>query len=447
VDDEARARFLGQASPLGGLFGSLAATSADQLARQMEDDITLALVDLQAVPGLMDSLNDLAFALTGVQQSTVAAARTYAQSFTSVFGKNVPPSYIDLGNFAQLLKRESADPDVAQAVDRLLTSIGQAVIAERHGRKKPGANGISIYFPNSQLYGSRYTGPESYTTVARRFAAESLWDDFLAYHYTGRPFEPAAGDIAIPSRGATISGPGSGTIEVDPISLSADVAAPGQPVILSTEIRGQNIGYVYLFVGYLDRESNSIFVADTDYLESGETQEIDGVYYPDWGEEGVVFLEFEWEPIVYAINDGLDSALALFTPEDYGASPEEAVYTVEGIYTFSDGSGSRQARLYFSDGVLKQVYGFTGQEGVGAPREIIPETGDTFTVLEQWIDVEQGGAALQRATQEGGTVVFGDEAFAWEELYAPAGEYVVGFIVEDLDGNAYKAYAAVRVAD
>jgi hypothetical protein len=447
VDDEARGRFLGQGSSLGGLFGSLGATTAEQLARQMEDDVTLTAIDLAAIPVLMDSLNELAFALTGIRQPTVAAARTYAQSFTSVFGKEVPPSYIDLANLSQLLKRESGSDSIAQATDRLLAALEQAVVAERHGQKKPGANGVSIYFPNSQLYGSRYTGPESYTTVAHRFASESLWDDFLAYHYTGRPFEPAAGEIAIPSRTATISGPGSGTIEAAPIMLSSEVAAPGQPVMLSTEIRGQNIGYIYLFVGYLDRESNSIFVADTDYLESGETREIGGVYYPDWGEGEVISLEFEWEPIMYALNDGVQSALALLSPEDYGALPEEAVYTVEGTYTFADGSGARYARLYFSNGLLKQVYGFTGQDATGAPREIIPEPGDTFTVLEQWIDLDAGEGAVQYATQPGGTVTFGDEVLAWEELDAAPGEYIVGFIIEDLDGNAYKAYEMVTVAE
>jgi hypothetical protein len=35
--------------------------------------------------------------------------------------------------------------------------------------------------------------------------------------------------------------------------------------------------------------------------------------------------------------------------------------------------------------------------------------------------------------------------FTWETLYAAAGEYIVGFVVEDLDGNSYESYAAVQV--
>jgi hypothetical protein len=107
--------------------------------------------------------------------------------------------------------------------------------------------------------------------------------------------------------------------------------------------------------------------------------------------------------------------------------------------------------VYFRDGLLRRVYGFTGeselaaQGGTGAPREIIPQSGDTFTVLEKWLDLDEQGNVVQEARQEGGTLTFGDQMFAWEELDAAVGDYVVGFIVEDLDGNTYEAYATVAV--
>jgi hypothetical protein len=389
-------------------------------------------------------VNDLAYSLQGANQRTVAQAQSYAQSFTSIFGRDVPPSYIDLGNFVQLLKRESNDGDVAQAADRVLASLNQAVIAERHGPKKPGATGVSLYFPNSKLYRSSLTGPESYVPIARRFAEVSAWDDFLAFHYTGRAFEPATTTLAVPERGTAVSAPGTGQIQVSPITLSDNVAAPSQPVLLSADISGDNIGYVRLFVGYYDQESNSILVADTDYLESDDTREIDGVYYPDWG-EGAFTMEFEWEPVVFAIDDGVDRVVALFNPETYGAAPEEAVYTVDGIYTYGDDGQTRHARLYFSDGLLRQVFGFTGEEGTGAPREIFPQEGDTFTVQETWMDLDQRGKVVQRATQEGATLTFGDQMFLWKDLDAAPGRYIVGFLVEDLDGNVVEAFETVTV--
>ncbi len=445
VDDEARAEFTGRGSPLSGFMGMLGGVSAQQLTQQMQGDITLTAVDLQAFPKVMDSLNDLAFALQDIGQPQVAQARNYAQSYTSVFGRNVPPSYLDLGNFANLLKRESRDPQVAQLVDQLVDDIDTAVVAERHGKNKPGSSGMSVYFPNSQLYNSAAAGAQSYTEIANRFASDSLWDDFLAYHYTGRRFEEAQGSMAVPEAGAAVTAPGSGTIDVKNVTLSDNVAAPGQPILFSADVSGNNLGYAFLYTGFLDEASNSVFVADMDYLESPETVEVDGVYYPAWP-EGEFTMEFEWEPLVFAINDGENSVSALFSPAEYGASFEEAIYTVDGIYTYADGE-TVNAKLYFNNnnGLLNQVYGFTGQGSTGAPREILPQIGDQFTVLENWIDLTPSGQAAQRAVQEGGTLTFGQEPFTWEELDGAPGQYIVGFIFEDLDGQSFPVYEQVTV--
>jgi hypothetical protein len=444
VDDQARADLLRQGSPLGGLFGDTGGASAAQLARQMGQDITLSAIDLAALPELNDSVNDLAFALQGEKQPLVARARTYAQSFTNIFGDSVPPPYIDLANFVQLLKQESSNANVGKAANRVLAALNQAVIAEKHGPQKPGARGVALYFPNSDLYRSPVAGPQSYTAIAGRFAKESLWDDFLAFHYTNRRFERGAGGVAVPQRGTTISAPGAGQITVSPITLSAKTAAPGQPVTLSTKISGQNLGYVYLFAGYYDQASNSIYVADTDYLASSDTREIDGIYYPDWG-NGSFTMKFAWEPIVFALSDGQKSVPALLTPQAYGASSAEAVYTVDGTYTYADGGDTRYARLYLSNGTLRQVFGFTGENGTGAPHEIIPQAGDTFTILDRWMDLDAQGKVVREATQAGDTLTFGDQMFTWKEMDAAAGDYLVGFIVSDLDGTKSEVYTRVSV--
>ncbi|MCP4426892.1 MAG: hypothetical protein GY803_20580, partial [Chloroflexi bacterium] len=81
----------------------------------------------------------------------------------------------------------------------------------------------------------------------------------------------------------------------------------------------------------------------------------------------------------------------------------------------------------------------------GAPREIHPQSGDTFTVLEQWLDLDANGRVSESATQEGGTLTFSDEMFFWLDLDAAAGQYIVGFIVEDLDGNKTEAFQPILV--
>ena len=69
------------------------------------------------------------------------------------------------------------------AADELLAALGSTVIAERHGEERPGASGISIYFPGSELYEDEAAGAESYATIADSFAQGSLWENFLNFHY------------------------------------------------------------------------------------------------------------------------------------------------------------------------------------------------------------------------------------------------------------------------
>jgi hypothetical protein len=424
LNDQARAEWVGRGP-----------VTARQLTDQLGRNITLAAVNLAALPALNDRLNELSFQLQQADQRDVAKARNYAQSFTSVFGSNVPPSYIDLGNFAGLLKQASRSPQVSQAVDGVLAALSDTIVSSRRGNNRPGATGVSIYFPNSQLFKNPATGPQSYNVVAGRFVQDSLWDEYLTYHYTGRAFEAAAPSQATaPEAGAAVRAPGAGAITLSPIEKSGDVAAPGQPVLLSTDVSGENVGYITSFTGFYDQESNSIFVADQDYLDSYETREVDGVYYPDWG-EGDFTLEYEWEPLMFAISDGQNEVIAGLTPETYGRSPEEAVYSVNGLYTYSDGE-QRDARMTFQNGVMMQVFGFTGENGTASPREILPQTGDTFTIQQQWLDLDAQGQVTGAATQLGETLTFGDQRFIWKELDAAVGQYILGFSAEDLDGNA-----------
>jgi hypothetical protein len=423
------------------LFG-VSDVSASQLAARLEKNVTLTAVDLERLPGLMSSVNDFVYALQGEEQSLVAEARSYAQSYTSIFGREVPPAYIDLGHYAALVGRNTRDGSVSQAADEVLSSLSQFVIAEKHGPGKPGSTGVAIYFPNSTLYSSPLTGPQSYTEIAGRFAEFSLWDDFLAFHYHDRTFRPQDTIPVVPSGGLTRA-PGQGSVTVSQITASSNVAAPNQPVRLSADLSGQNIGYIYLFVGYFDSSSNSIYIADSDYLESPNVRELNGVYYPEWSE--AFTLAFNWDPVVFAVSDGRDTYPALFSPESYGLTFEEAIYSVEGLYTFARTGDSLNARLYFQNGALIAVYGFTGAQEAAAPREITPEPGDSFTLFEKWLDLAPNGSVRETVYQPGETFLFGPQVFTWEQLFAAPGEYIVGFIIEDLDGNQYPVYTQMTV--
>lgn len=143
---------------------------------------------------------------------------------------------------------------------------------------------------------------------------------------------------------------GSGTIALSDIDTSAISVAPGDTIRLSVDISGDQIGYVYFFTGLYDSSSNSILIADTNYLESSQTDEQSGVYYPVWRQSDEFRMNFEWEPTLFSITDGTQSTVALFNPMAYGAAAEDAVYAIDGVYTFADSDEQRQARMFFQDG-------------------------------------------------------------------------------------------------
>ncbi len=82
---------------------------------------------------------------------------------------------------------------------------------------------------------------------------------------------------------------------------------------------------------------------------------------------------------------------------------------------------------------------------LGAPREITPEQGDTFTIYQQWMDVNSSGQVSSVVKKPDATLTFGSTPFTWVQLSAAAGDYVIGFIAEDLDGNQYPAYTRLTV--
>jgi hypothetical protein len=460
TDDNARSNFA------GGDF------SPESVAADLIKSSTLSVVDLSAVQNLNAAVNELAIALTQVDQNLVAEARSYAQSYESVFGDDVPPSYIDLGHFIDLLLASTDDPTVTQAAEQVKSALAQTVTAEMHGDEKSGSSGLTIYFPNSDLYegtfGESPTYGIQYTAFVGRFATASLWDDFLTFHYTGETFDPAAADLTVltpaqssqtdfaqaieesaPATNAEVAAPGAGEITIAPISVSASEIGPDGIVTLSTEINGSNVGYIYYYVSYYDQESGSYLTADMGFISAEETKEIGGIYYPDWGNEGVISINYDWEPTIYYMGDGNEAndQFAFFEPTVYGVDASGDIYTVRGTYKFVDSGSEIDAVMKFTgEGKMQSIFGFNGENGSGAPREITPQPGDTFTITEQWLDFDPNPEG-EFVDYIGGTMTFDNNDFVMVPYYAYSGNYTLGIIVEDLNGNRTAEYVEVTVTE
>lgn len=440
VDDRARAEFLNQ-NAVGAW--SVNRMNASQLAQYLGQNITITAVDLQNYQGLLDAVNQFAYQLQGIDQKALAKARNYSQSYTSIFGSNVPPSFIDLGHFVQLVYKDNRDSKVRKAAEDVIGALNEVIVAEKHGPGKPGSTGIAIYFPNSQLYSNSATGMASYTVIADSFSKYSLWDDFLAYHYSGRQFQANAAEVVKVERASQI--PGLGTISVSALETSAQTVDTFGTIDLSTIISGENIGYIYLFTGMLDEASNSIWVADMDYLESSETAELNGVYYPVWPQANQFKLNFTFEPVVFTIRDGTQEVLALFNPQSYGKDYRDATYAVDGIYTFKDSGESHTAQLLFKDERLYKVLIFVGGDELGAPYEVSPNVGDSFSPSRRWMDLDSSGNVSGTSYDQNDSFSFSGNLVSLGSQFLPSADYLIGILVSDMDGNVTPVYTQISV--
>ena len=411
-------------------------------------------------------MNDLALALAGSDQALVAEGRTYAQAFESVFDSDQPPPYLDLGHFASILA-EGIPDDAAlgEAAQGVQEAIASAVIAEMHGPERPGSTGFTIFFPNSVLFETTMgeDAQPAYVDTASRFAAASLWDDFLRFHYTGEEFSPDDADLAVlepdgssaeapddlpsePAVVAAVEAPGAGeAIRIAPLEASADTVDVTDTVTLTTEITGGNVAYLYLYVSYYDEQSESFLTADWDFIGADDTLEVDGVFYPDWGPSGVGELEVDWEPTVYFLSDGEQEEFAEFRAQTYGATTEQNEYQVRGFITFADTGNQRDAVMTFTgDGQLQGIWAYANEDATGALREVTLREGDQFTIIEEWLDFDRDPDG-EYVDYEGGTLTYTGRAFEMVAFEAYAGRYTIGIVVEDFDGNQVAEYVEVTV--
>jgi hypothetical protein len=149
-----------------------------------EAEITLSLVDLEAMPALDTALAAFTDSLTsraGALGSIIGRTR----ATTLGFGRQPDPTedthMVDLGMLVAEIGNDALD--VSSEADEVLRTLNQIVTYSVAGAAAKGATGLSIYFPPQQQWFS-----QDYTDVV----AASGWAGFLAAYY--------AGGAAIPSR-------------------------------------------------------------------------------------------------------------------------------------------------------------------------------------------------------------------------------------------------------
>ena len=411
--------------------------SADEIAQE-ESTTTLSAIESARVPDVIGAMNQFISAIATLDQSIVAEARTYTRSYFSLFGEDVSPSFIDLGNFSEVLANLTDDASTQQAAIQLQTAIDSAVIAEKHGPSVSGSNGIAFHFPDSDLYYFTEYNSEfpSYAQSSYKFLEQSSWDEFLAYHYTGEEFVPQEGQAITPSRSAQIVAPGASELTIAPIQISDTEITGDEVVNVSTTVEG-NVAYIHTALYFWDPTTESYWIADVSYYIADNTISVDGVNSPDYGESPIQ-VQYEWSPTLYTLTDGTHEAFALFEPAEYLSADGQTVYYVYGQYTDALSNTPVDAGLYFdADGNFLYAYAFpdNNNDGASNPVEITPQIGDHFTDYIQYYEYDANNNPIYDYVLSDDAFTWGEQGFSFFSSYPADGQYAVGIIAYDFDNN------------
>jgi hypothetical protein len=417
--------------------------SPDEIAQE-ESTTTLSAIESARVPDVVGAMNQFVTAITAIDQTLVAEARTYTRSYFSPFGEEVSPSFIDLGNFSEVLTTLTDDPNLQQAAVQLQTAIAAAVVAEKHGINMSGSNGIAFHFPDSALY--YYTEfnsdfPPYYAESSAIFLQQSVWDEFLAYHYTGVAFDPQEGVAVAPSRTAELIAPGASELTIGPIQISDTDISGDEVVNISTTVDG-NVAYIHTALYFWDPATESYWIGDVSYYVAENTLTVDGVNVPDYGESPIQ-VQYEWSPTLYTLTDGQHDAYVLLEPAEYLSADGNTVYSVYGQFTAALTGTPVDASFSFdADGNFLYAYAFPDADSNGAstPVEITPQVGDQFTDYVQFYTFDSNDKATYNYELSDDVFTWGDQGFSFYSSYPVDGEYAVGIIAYDFDNNSVSGF-------
>ena len=398
--------------------------SAEQLAKQIIDDfknyyaavqkdetITLSAVDLSQIDEVVSAVDDLAQKMN-MDIDKAWPEIGHSRAYTETYSKDEKSyGYIDLVDFAKILKQKTTDTPVKSAAERVIGAVNKAVIYEAHGKDHPHSHGTTIYFvEDDALYNKNYEASVD-------FAEETAWDEFLTRYYGGENTDTVAPEVIIGG-------------------ISSDVASAENPVDIDATISGNNIVDVYMMVGLI--EDDHFIIMDFDTVEVEPYVLEDGSTLPGWI-DGDNPITFTWDTTGGVISDGITYIHAPMEPIERNSN----LYSVEGIYTDSITGESFDASLIFDveTGGLEYVWAYLDYEGTTAPMEVIPKVGDTFMVYQLVFTSEEE----EPEVYDGGTLTFSEQGLTTDLMPLPDGEYGIGFIVEDLSGNYAEDYVAIAV--
>lgn len=266
------------------------------------------------------------------------------------------------------------------------------------------------------------------------------------YEYHGKTLQlvedvqpPAKPRVVLPQ----LKAPGAGKIELVGLRLSADQIAPGAALTLTAQVTGRQIAYIYSELLLWDEALNQAYgPVAREYVAAPRNKLVRGASRPDWDETTALSLVLS--PSLRLVSAGDDLSFGFLLPEGYGSTN----YRLEGRFASADGTRQARVRVVFgANGETQSVLAFKEPAMQGsAPRALSFSPGDCFTPLAQVITPPVGDqVAWQMKKCLATPLTLRETGLRWVSELPLPGVYLVGLVVQDLDGGLTRQYARLTV--
>jgi hypothetical protein len=268
---------------------------------------------------------------------------------------------------------------------------------------------------------------------------------FQTFEYNGRVLQLANYEPEITSRPAStkaarVRTPGAGKFEIGQIDLSVS----DEDFSLTTQVSGKNIAYIYTEILLKDKSLDQFYgPVAREYIQADRDKEIGGNIHPVW--DDTINLSVRLRPSMHLLSDGVDSAFGFLIPEGY-RNPD---HRLEGLFTPADGT-PRRARISFDrNGEIKDIVTYKEQGRRSTPHAVTPKQGEQFTPFVQILTPParaEGNGKWEATTALSTPLTFRDQSLrVVTEAPMPA-DYLVGILIQDLDGKLTRKYTPLTIS-
>jgi hypothetical protein len=227
----------------------------------------------------------------------------------------------------------------------------------------------------------------------------------------------------------TARAPDAGKFQVGQV----DLLQSEKELALKIQISGKGVAYMFSEILF---EAGKQYYGPISrkYISAQKDKEIGGVTRPDWDETIKILITLQLR--LTLLTDGVNSAFAFAIPQSYGVSG----CRLDGQYAGAE--SQMRARISFDGaGDIFAITAFKEQGLKSIPYALTPKPGDTFAPFvqvftppaddsEKW----ETKAALSTA------LTFGEKPFQLITESPIPGEYLAGFLIQDLDGGLTREY-------